>query len=69
VPFIDATAAFSLRELAGALQRRGGRLLLSDVGARVRVDLERHGLIEDLGSDAMHASLAQALAAAVHTSN
>lgn len=63
VPFIDATAAFSLRELAASLRRRGGRLLLSEVTSRVRADLERHHLLHDLGHDAVFSRLDQALAA------
>lgn len=65
VPFIDATAAFSLRELAAALRRRGGRLVLAEVDARVRRDLERHELIDDLGADAVFSRLDTALAALV----
>ena len=62
VPFIDATAAFSLRELAATLRQRGGRLLLSDVDARVRADVTAHNLLEDLGHDAVFTRLDQALA-------
>lgn len=63
VPFIDATAAFSLRELSATLRRRGGRLVLAQVDARVRRDLERHELIDDLGADAVFNRLDAALAA------
>jgi SulP family sulfate permease len=61
VPFIDATAAFSLRELHATLLARGGRLLLSDVHARIAEDLRRNGLTDLLGADAAHADLAAAL--------
>lgn len=61
VPFIDATAAFSLRELAAALKRRGGRLVLAEVDARARRDLERHALIDHLGTEAVFARLDTAL--------
>jgi sulfate permease, SulP family len=61
VPFIDATAAYSLRELSAALRRRGGRLVLAQVDARVQRDLERHDLIADLGADAVFARLDTAL--------
>ena len=61
VPFIDATAAFSLRELSASLRRRGGRLVLAQVDARVRQDLERHNLIDDLGADAVFSRLETAL--------
>lgn len=61
VPFIDATAAFSLRELSASLRRRGGRLVLAQVDARVRQDLERHDLIDDLGADAVFSRLETAL--------
>jgi sulfate permease, SulP family len=63
VPFIDATAAFSLRELAAALKRRGGRLVLAELDERARRDLERHDLIVDLGPDAVFPRLDMALAA------
>jgi len=63
VPFIDATAAFSLRELAAALKRRGGRLVLAEVDERARRDLERHDLIADLGADAVFKRLDTALEA------
>jgi len=63
VPFIDATAAFSLRELSASLRRRGGRLVLAQVDARVRQDLERHDLIDDLGADAVFSRLETALQA------
>ena len=62
VPFIDATAAFSLRELAATLRRRGGRLLLAEVTDRVRVDLRRHNLLQDLGHDAVFSRLDLAVA-------
>ncbi|HEX3133641.1 MAG TPA: sodium-independent anion transporter [Planctomycetota bacterium] len=62
VPFIDATAAFSLRELAASLKRRGGRLVLAEVDERARRDLERHDLIDDLGPDAVFKRLDTALA-------
>ena len=39
VPFIDTTAAFSLRELHASLKYRGGRLLVSDVHTRALHDL------------------------------
>ncbi len=61
VPFIDATAAFSLRELSASLRRRGSRLVLAQVDARVRQDLERHDLIDDLGADAVFSRLDTAL--------
>jgi SulP family sulfate permease len=61
VPFIDSTAAFSLRELHSSLARRGGRLLVSDIHTRALHDLERHGLVELLGSDAILPDLETAL--------
>jgi SulP family sulfate permease len=61
VPFIDSTAAFSLRELHNSLKVRGGRLLLSDVHTRALHDLERHGLTEDIGADGIHGGLPAAL--------
>jgi SulP family sulfate permease len=64
VPFIDATAAFSVRELAAALRRRGGRLVLAEVDGRLRRDLARHDLIADLGAEAVHERLDDALGGA-----
>jgi SulP family sulfate permease len=64
VPFIDATAAFSLRELQSSLNRRGGRLILCEVQARTREDLDRHGIAHLLGADGIHADLHAALAQA-----
>ena len=61
VPFIDATAAYSLRELAAGLKRRGGRLVLAEVDERVSQDLKRHNLIDDLGADAVFSRLETAL--------
>jgi hypothetical protein len=51
-----------LRELAAALTRRGGRLVLAEVGARTRRDLERHDLIADLGPSAVFERLDEAVA-------
>jgi SulP family sulfate permease len=62
VPFIDATAAFSLRELDASLRARGGRLLISDIHTRALHDLERNGISATVGQDAIHADLAGALA-------
>jgi SulP family sulfate permease len=61
VPFIDTTAAFSLRELHASLKYRGGRLLVSDVHTRALHDLERHGIVELIGVDSVHHDLASAL--------
>ena len=62
VPFIDATAASSLRELATTLRRRGGRLLLAEADTRVRADLASHNLLNEIGHDAVFTRLDQALA-------
>jgi len=61
VPFIDATAAFSLRELDASLRARGGRLLISDIHTRALHDLERNGIASLVGQDALHGDLAGAL--------
>jgi SulP family sulfate permease len=61
VPFIDATAAFSLRELAQGLRKRGGRLLLADIGPRARGDLKRHHLHRDLGAGSVFDLIDEAL--------
>jgi SulP family sulfate permease len=65
VPFIDATAAHSLRELAAYHRRHGGRLMLSDITERVREDLQRNHLLADIGSDMIFENYDQALALTV----
>ena len=62
VPFIDATAAFSLRELHASCRRRGARLVLADCHTRPLADLDRHGLLALVGEDHVFGSYAGALA-------
>ncbi|MCS6969759.1 MAG: SulP family inorganic anion transporter [Planctomycetota bacterium] len=64
VPFIDATAAFSLRELLASCRRRRAALLISECHTRPLADLERHGLLRELGEGQVFASYEAALAAA-----
>ncbi len=54
VPFIDATAAFSLRELANSFHKKGSRLMICDISERVSDDLHRHHLVEYLGIENVH---------------
>lgn len=61
VPFIDATAAFSLRELHASCRKRGAELLLSDCHTRPLADLERHGLLALLGEERVFGSYEAAL--------
>ncbi len=63
VPFVDATAAFGLRELIASCQRRGSRLILCEVGERAANDLRRHGITGLLGPGGVHPDLAGAVAA------
>ena len=62
VPFIDTTAAFSLRELQASCRKRGAQLLLSDCHTRPLADLERHGLLAEVGEDQVFGSYEGALA-------
>lgn len=62
VPFIDATAAFSLRELHASCRKRGAELVLSDCHTRPLADLERHGLLELIGEDRVFGSYESAIA-------
>jgi SulP family sulfate permease len=62
VPFIDATAAFSLRELHASCVRRGAELLLSDCHTRPLADLDRHGLLALLGEERVFGGYEAALA-------
>jgi len=62
VPFIDATAAFSLRELAASCRRRHIRLVLSDVHTRPLADLDRHDLLAEIGRERVTATLEGAFA-------
>lgn len=61
VPFIDATAAFSLRELHASCRKRGAQLLLSDCHTRPLADLERHGLLAEMGEERIFGSYEAAL--------
>jgi SulP family sulfate permease len=56
VPFIDATAAFSLRELNASCRKRGAELVLSDTHTRPLADLDRHGLLDLIGEDRVFGS-------------
>ncbi len=61
VPFIDATAAFSLRELHASCRKRGAELLLADCHTRPLADLERHGLLALVGEERVFGSYEGAL--------
>lgn len=64
VPFIDATAAFNLRDLLAGCRRRGAALLIAECHTRPLADLERHGLLAEIGPERVHASYEAALAQA-----
>lgn len=64
VPFVDATAGLSLKELLLSCQKRGATLVLSDLQARPHADLQRLGLIDLIGEQAVFDTYAAALAAA-----
>ena len=53
---IDFSAAAALREIAGMLHAQGVRLVLSDLQDDVRQELERSGIVELLGADAVFPS-------------
>lgn len=61
VPFIDATAIASLRELLDDCRAQGVILLLADVRPAVSKVLKRSGLTEAIGPDRLHLQLAAAL--------
>jgi len=50
---IDATGLNALEEVAGRLERRGARLLLSGVRAQPLMAMERSGAVERIGQDRM----------------
>ncbi len=64
VPFIDATAAFQLRELITSCRSRHIRVIISELHGRAWDDLQRHGLTGLLGPENLAADLASALVAA-----
>jgi SulP family sulfate permease len=63
VPFIDATAAFALRELIVSCQKKEIPLMLCELHRHPAHDLERHGLAGLLGPGRIHGDLRSALAA------
>lgn len=68
VPFIDATAAFSLRELHAGCRKRGAELILADCHTRPLADLDRHGLLQLIGEDRVFGGYEAALAYAAGVS-
>ncbi len=60
VPFIDATAAYALRELLGSCRARGTLFMMCELGRVPRADLERHGLAGLIGAGGIHEHLADA---------
>lgn len=61
VPFIDATAAFSLRELHASCRKLGAELVISDCHTRPLADLDRHGLLELIGEERVFGSYESAM--------
>ncbi|HXE56947.1 MAG TPA: sulfate permease [Gemmatimonadales bacterium] len=64
VPAIDSTAMAALRDLVRRTRRDGTLLLLSDVHAQPLVALERSGLADEIGREALFPDVDAALAAA-----
>ena len=64
VPLVDTSGLQALGHLHERLEAQGGRLLLAAVHPDVRRMLERSGLPEAIGPDALHASADQAIVAA-----
>lgn len=60
VPFIDATAAFALKELATSCAHHGTALALCEVGEGCREDLARHGIVAAIGPERVTATLPEA---------
>jgi sulfate permease, SulP family len=60
---VDFTAAATLRQLSGLLQRRGVRLLFAEVGDAVHAELDRSGITALVGQDAYFESPADVVAA------
>jgi SulP family sulfate permease len=64
VPLVDTSGLQALLRLHERLESQGGHLLLAAVHPQVLANLERSGLLEALGDDALHASADQAILAA-----
>ena len=60
---IDYSAARSLRDLCGELQRRGINLVFARVNPYLREDFDRHGITAAIGDKFIFATLHDALAA------
>jgi SulP family sulfate permease len=63
VPFMDATAVHAFDQMITLFQRRGTRLVLTGLDARVHAELEAAGLLDKLGRGNIFASVEGALAA------
>ncbi len=58
---VDATGLRALEDVVDSMHRQGTKLLLTGVHPQPRLAMERAGLLERLGPDAVHADLASAL--------
>jgi sulfate permease, SulP family len=67
VPFVDAMGAQALRHVVEGQHRRGGDILFSGVQPAVQQMMERTGLLELLGDNALFWSADQAIMAAHQT--
>lgn len=65
VPFMDVTALNTLEEVVVTLRKRGVEVMLSEANARVSGKLRHAGIEALLGTQAVHASLAEALRCAI----
>jgi sulfate permease, SulP family len=61
VPFMDITGLQALEEAIQDLRKRGVKVTLCEANPRVKLKLERAGVMELLGEGGYHATLAQAL--------
>jgi SulP family sulfate permease len=61
VPFMDITGIHAIEEVIGNMTHRGVRVVLTEANTRVRVKLERAGIIGDLSPVAYTDTLADAL--------
>ena len=63
IPDVDYTGSEVLRDLDARLRARGVRLVLAEVLDRVRAELERDGVIDAIGRDAVFATADDAMRA------
>ena len=62
VPFVDATGIAALKDLNAQFAKRSVRLVICEVRTNVAIKLSRAGLVADIGSANIFASLEQFVA-------